>query len=722
MPEGAGRAGRDRSAATRSDRPDVAGGRPAVGKAKPAGTRGAVGNESTHAPGAVGRHDAPGIGVGKQTLVSATFGPVQLRDGAGGAPVPELTSGGDHQVHAAAARGVAGPAGTLPHAERIQRLFGRHDLGGIRAHVGGPAAEATQALGAEAFATGNHVAFEGAPSLHTAAHEAAHVIQQRGGVQLRGGVGATGDLYEQHADQVADAVVRGDSAEGLLDTYASGGAGGVRDATVQRQRRAEPGEGASTARSVAGGSSTGSVSAATPGSSSAAPNVPGQAGPITGGPEASTRVAEIDRLLSSLVITEEYRAQLIAERDLLVAQDGLTGGMCRLMPSQPVDVLSLSEGEYEALTGQPVADLPNGELPGLPAEALSPTMSGAPATVGVGSLLTPNMNWYYRVLASSDPKAASILGGANLTPRSPDPGFTFQPASSPADMTFRHTRPGGNVPQAGTDRISTGKNLDAFETVLANRGSGEMMRVDVDAARRLGTQFLEHGDVLAHLDEIGGDLNKQLAEARAAGRGKNHIAKLEGRLQALERARAYAKTFGEGQGINSIPSNAMSRVDGPTIPEAVASERALVRRINAFRYGGRVLLVVGIGMSIARVASAPQEKQVRTAAEEAGGWALSLGGAAAGAKGGAAVGAALGWETGPGAVAAVILGSLIGAAIGFFAGEKAVSGAFDLFDEKLDKAASRDYDHFKELNPDATPADYNRMQQQTDDFDTWGIP
>jgi hypothetical protein len=392
------------------------------------------------------------------------------------------------------------------------------------------------------------------------------------------------------------------------------------------------------------------------------------------------------------------------------------------MPSQAIDVISLSDAEYEALTGQPVVDVPSGELPGLPAEALSPAMSGGPATVGVSSLLTPNMNWYYRVLASSDPRAASILGGANLTPRSPDPGFNFQPASSPADMTFRHTRPGGNVPQVGTDRISTGKNLGAFETVLANRGTGEMMRVDVDAARRLGAQFLEQGDVMAHLDEIGRDLNKQLTDARAGGRGKNHIAKLEGRLQALERARAYATTFGEGHGINSIPSKAMSRVDGATIPEAVASERAFARRINAFRYGGRVLLVLGIGTSIARVASAPEEKRVRTAAEEAGGWAFSLGGAAAGAKGGAALGAALGWETGPGAVVAVILGSLIGGAIGFFAGEKAVSGAFDLFDEKLDEARSRDYRHFKVLNPDATPADYNRMQQQMDDFDTWGVP
>jgi hypothetical protein len=68
----------------------------------------------------------------------------------------------------------------------------------------------------------------GAPDLHTAAHEAAHVVQQQAGVQLKGGVGAVGDSYELHADAVADAVVQGKSAEGLLDqmapSHATGGA------------------------------------------------------------------------------------------------------------------------------------------------------------------------------------------------------------------------------------------------------------------------------------------------------------------------------------------------------------------------------------------------------------------------------------------------------------------------------------------------------------------
>jgi hypothetical protein len=63
----------------------------------------------------------------------------------------------------------------------------------------------------------------GGADLFTEAHEAAHVVQQRGGVQLKGGVGAAGDTYERHADAVATAVVRGESAESLLDPVAGGG-------------------------------------------------------------------------------------------------------------------------------------------------------------------------------------------------------------------------------------------------------------------------------------------------------------------------------------------------------------------------------------------------------------------------------------------------------------------------------------------------------------------
>ncbi len=136
------------------------------------------------------------------------------------------------EVHALAARGMEGTGASLPFLDQIQRAFGRHDVSGVKAHVGGVATAASQAMGARAYASGDRVAFAGAPDLHTSAHEAAHVVQQRGGVQLAGGVGRSGDEYEQHADAVADSVVRGVSAEPLLDRYAGNRA--VGHSAVQR--------------------------------------------------------------------------------------------------------------------------------------------------------------------------------------------------------------------------------------------------------------------------------------------------------------------------------------------------------------------------------------------------------------------------------------------------------------------------------------------------------
>ncbi len=135
-------------------------------------------------------------------------------------------------VVAIAAQGTAGGGHSLPHLAEIQRGFGHHDVSAVRAHVGGAAAEAAAAIGARAYATGNDVAFAAAPDLHLAAHEAAHVVQQRGGVRLSAGVGRVGDEYERHADAVADAVVRGESAQALLDGMAHRAAAG--GAAVQR--------------------------------------------------------------------------------------------------------------------------------------------------------------------------------------------------------------------------------------------------------------------------------------------------------------------------------------------------------------------------------------------------------------------------------------------------------------------------------------------------------
>ena len=134
------------------------------------------------------------------------------------------------QVHAAAERGAATPAGPLPHMDKIQASFGAHDVSGIQAHVDG---KSTRAMGAEAYASGNHVVFGRQPGLHTAAHEAAHVVQQAKGVNVKGGVGAEGAAHERQADEVADRVVAGKPAGDLLGPVTARPAPG--QAAVQRK-------------------------------------------------------------------------------------------------------------------------------------------------------------------------------------------------------------------------------------------------------------------------------------------------------------------------------------------------------------------------------------------------------------------------------------------------------------------------------------------------------
>ena len=338
--------------------------------------------------------------------------------------------------------------------------------------------------------------------------------------------------------------------------------------------------------------------------------------------------------------------------------------------NEPITSMMMTEAEYEAMTGMSASSLPK-------------WVSGVPVSIGTGSLFTPQPNWYYRALQPTDPSLSEILGGKDLLPVPPRGGGAFQPADSPAEMTFRQLRRGGDKPMKGSDRISTAGDLEPFETILKDRVKGEFARVDVHAARRLGAEFLEHGQIMQQLEQLERDLLAQLDAARAAGRGKNFTAKLEKRLGYIREARKYAIDFTEGQGVGRIPSGAISKVRGSTLARAIAGERAFLLGLKFFRYGGRVMLVVGAGMSVDRVASAPSDQRGRVAAQEAGGWAFSLPGAAVGAKLGAAGGAALGFETGPGAIVAAAIGSLIGAAVGFAGGEQAAEQLYDIGDSGL---------------------------------------
>ena len=173
-------------------------------------------------------------GTRSDQLESGLIGEAVQRKGAG---EPSATPMPSTDVPAIAGAGVSGSGQRLPYLDRIQASFGDHDVTGVQAHIGGAAGDAAKQIGAVAYATGDHVAFDGAPDLHTTAHEAAHAVQQRSGagLQLKGGLGQVGDAHEQHADAVADKVVRGESAEALLGAYAATPADAPTASAVQRQ-------------------------------------------------------------------------------------------------------------------------------------------------------------------------------------------------------------------------------------------------------------------------------------------------------------------------------------------------------------------------------------------------------------------------------------------------------------------------------------------------------
>lgn len=148
----------------------------------------------------------------------------------------------DSAVQDIADTGIADSGHSLPFVDQIQQSFGAFDATDIVAHTGSGARAANERLGSNAFATQGHVSFGDTPSLFTAAHEAAHHVLQHAGVRPQSGVGEVGDVYEQHADQVAEAVVAGESAEPLLASMAVPQAKPQNSAVQFEKKKAPPRE------------------------------------------------------------------------------------------------------------------------------------------------------------------------------------------------------------------------------------------------------------------------------------------------------------------------------------------------------------------------------------------------------------------------------------------------------------------------------------------------
>jgi hypothetical protein len=106
----------------------------------------------------------------------------------------------------------------IPHRGRMERAFGQ-PLGDVKAHLGPEAGAASEAMGAEAYALGNEVAFRDRnPSPETVAHEVAHVVQQRRG----DGPGRTEGGLEIEAEAAAQRAVHGQAVPALGSDRAPG--------------------------------------------------------------------------------------------------------------------------------------------------------------------------------------------------------------------------------------------------------------------------------------------------------------------------------------------------------------------------------------------------------------------------------------------------------------------------------------------------------------------
>lgn len=157
-----------------------------------------------------------GMSPGKRTLTSQLPAHAVQAKGAGTA---SAVAPPEDAIATRAGNGIVGAGGPVPHRELMERAFGV-PLNGVRAHTDDKAAQACDAIGANAFAIGHDVAFRTpAPDVGLVAHELTHVVQQSGRVQPKMAVGMPGDAYEQEADAVADRVNTGQTVHDVTAAH-----------------------------------------------------------------------------------------------------------------------------------------------------------------------------------------------------------------------------------------------------------------------------------------------------------------------------------------------------------------------------------------------------------------------------------------------------------------------------------------------------------------------
>ncbi len=285
----------------------------------------------------------------------------------------------------------------------------------------------------------------------------------------------------------------------------------------------------------------------------------------------------------------------------------------------------------------------------------------APASTGPLFSRKPGQKGFkHRVLGSSDISVQHVQK-EGMKP--------LKKVSKPApahEMTFRHLRPSDQrsspVFRHGTDRISFATISGAEELVRQGRAINGIVRVDIAIAENHGTEFRENETLQSDLDKYKAESEKNLKSEK----------RLRRRVDAIDQAKGKLIEYKESHAVGRVPAESISPVNN--IASEARNLRNLAVATKAVRALGLAGLLVGLGVTTYRVASASAEERPGVIAEEAGAWALGV----AGALGGATLGAKLGAPLGPwGMLAGGVIGGLLGGGIGAYLGANGARSAYE---------------------------------------------
>lgn len=552
--------------------------------------------------------------------------------------------------------GQALPSATRAHFEE---RFG-HDFGDVRVHTGGQAAENARAISARAFTSGQDVVFgAGEYNPHSddgqrlLAHELAHVVQQSAQPRRRVQRKVDGDIRRMNITR--------SWAEALTDDEMNGQVHIIRD-------------------------QINTTTAGSPENQTARENL------------AVLEQVQNDRNLKQLAIT----GGIVTEQTVPRPPGLPPGGGYTIIPmpdnlNLPTDLLNqIPDGQLvdappalmmAAMTPQfdmsgllPTPDVRSGDL------GMATSVGGASVLSGSGAYLRT-----YGFAAAGD----SAIGFVAI-PRLGTPGQLIPQSTSIWGHTAMYVRQGGRITIVRGfmpgNMIDTMMHAGQIEAGL--RGTPAAIANDTRLFLNTGARSLEY----AVSPELAAQAAKGLPEvgpirpgsglpteytARPAVQnictqsncGLWAVEQMEGRLggpvgprpgvsvTALgEGGAVVPRTASQGRLINFTQGDTFAPVPSGTNPTAGGMSTGF----KVLRWGGRIMIVVGVALTVAEIAMAKPEERARTAV-----------GATAGFVGGLAFGAAAGLVCGPGApVCSVVLGLTFGI-IGGIASREAAESIYD---------------------------------------------